>query len=75
MAEKNMVIALVLSFLWSGLGLIYAGDTQKGIILAVGAVIAELLFLFVSMLFGIVVFIIWIYSMYATYQQVKAING
>ena len=75
MAEKNMIIALVLSIIWSGLGLIYAGDIQKGIILAVLAIIAELLFLFVSAIFGIVVFIIWIYSLYATYQEVKAVNG
>ena len=75
MAKKNMIIALVLSFIWSGLGLIYAGDVQKGIILAVIAIIAEVLYLFVNQIFGIVVFIIWIYSLYATYQEVKAING
>ena len=75
MAKKNMIIALVLSFIWSGLGLIYAGDVQKGIILAVIAIIAEVLYLFVNQIFGIVVFIIWIYSLYATYQEVKAVNG
>ena len=75
MAEKNMIIALVLSFIWSGLGLIYAGDVQKGIILAVIAIIAEVLFLYVSQIFGIIVFIIWIYSMYATYKEVQAVNG
>ena len=75
MAKKNMIIALVLSLIWSGLGLIYAGDVQKGIILAVIAIIAEVLYLFVNQIFGIVVFIIWIYSLYATYNEVKAING
>ena len=75
MAKKNMIIALVLSLIWSGLGLIYAGDVQKGIILAVIAIIAEVLYLFVSQIFGIVVFIIWIYSLYVTYQEVKAVNG
>lgn len=75
MAEKNMVIALVLSFIWSGLGLIYADEMKMGIILAVLAVIAELLFLFVAVLFGIAVFVVWAYSMYATYKQVKAVNG
>jgi hypothetical protein len=75
MAKKNMIIALVLSLIWSGLGLIYAGDVQKGIILAVVAIIAEILYLFVNQIFGIVVFIIWIYSLYATYKEVKAING
>ena len=70
-----MIIALVLSAIWSGLGLIYAGDMQKGIILAVIAIIAEALYLFVSKILGIVVFIIWVYSLYATYQEVKAVNG
>ena len=75
MAKKNMIIALVLSLIWSGLGLIYAGDVQKGIILAVVAIIAEVLYLFINQIFGIVVFIIWIYSLYATYNEVKAVNG
>ena len=70
-----MIIALVLSLIWSGLGLIYAGDVQKGIILAVVAIIAEVLYLFINQIFGIVVFIIWIYSLYATYNEVKAVNG
>lgn len=75
MANKNMIIALVLSLIWSGLGLIYAGDMEKGIILAVLAIIAEALFIFVNPIFGLLVFIIWIYSMYATYKEVKSING
>lgn len=56
--KKNMIIALVLSLIWSGPGLIYAGDVQKGIILAMIAIIVEVLYLFVSQIFGIVVFII-----------------
>ena len=75
MAKKNMIIALVLSLIWSCLGLIDAGYVQKGIILAVIAIIAEVLYLFVNQIFGIVVFIIWIYSLYATYNEVKAVNG
>ena len=74
MDEKNMAFALILSFLWSGLGLIYAGDKKKGIILAVIAIIFELLMLYVYQIFGICVFIVWIYSLYATYQEVKAVN-
>lgn len=75
MAKKNMIIAMVLSVIWSGLGLIYAEDMNRGIILAVLAVIFELLFLYVNQIFGLAVFVIWIYSLYATYQQVKAVNG
>ena len=75
MAKKNMIIAMVLSIIWSGLGLIYAEDMKRGIILAVLAVIFELLLLYVNQIFGLAVFVIWIYSLYATYQQVKAVNG
>ena len=75
MANKNMVIALILSIIWSGLGLIYAEDMKKGIILAVAAVICYVLMYYVAAIFGMVVFIIWIYSIYATYKQVKAVNG
>ena len=71
MAKKNMIIALVLSLIWSGLGLIYAGDVQKGIILAVVAIIAEVLYHFVNQIFGIVVFIIWIYSREGRKRTVK----
>lgn len=75
MEEKNMIIALVLSLLWSGLGLIYAGDIQKGLALAIFAIVAELLYVFIHQIFGFVIFIIWVYSMYSTYKQVKAVNG
>ena len=75
MAKNNMIIAIILSVIWSGLGLIYAGDMKRGIILALVALIAEILYLYVSQILGIVVFIIWIYSLYATYQEVKAVNG
>lgn len=75
MAKKNMILALILSIIWSGLGLIYAEDMQKGIILAVLAVIGYILMYFVNQIFGMVVFIVWIYSIYATYKQVKAVNG
>lgn len=75
MAKKNMILAIVLSIIWSGLGLIYAGNIQKGIIIAVLAVIFEILFYLVANIFGLLIFIIWIYSLYATYKEVKAVNG
>ena len=75
MAKKNMIIALILSVIWSGLGLIYADDMKRGIILAVLALIFEILYLYVSQILGIIVLIIWVYSLYATYKQVKAVNG
>ena len=75
MEEKNMVFAIILSLLWSGLGLIYAGDRNKGLILAIVAIIFDILMYTVNIMFGMVVFIIWVYSIYETYQEVQAING
>ena len=75
MAKKSMAIALILAIIWSGLGLMYADDMKKGIILAVLAIIFELFLIFLNPIFGTVVFIIWVYSLYATYKQVQAVNG
>ena len=75
MAKKSMIIALILSFIWSGLGLMYAGDIKNGIILAVLAIIFQVMFLLLNPICGTIVFIIWIYSLYATYKQVKAVNS
>lgn len=75
MAKKSMIIAIILSIIWSGLGLIYAGETKMGIMLAVAALIFDIVCYFVFAPAGIVVFIIWIYSLYLTYNQVNAVNG
>lgn len=75
MDEKNMAFALILSFLWSGLGLIYAGDKKRGIILALIAIIFDLLMYSVHIIFGMGVFIVWVYSIYETYQKVQTVNG
>ncbi len=75
MAEKSMIIALVISFFLTGLGIAYAGDVKKGLIFFVIGIILSVLSMYVSMLFGIIAFIFWIYAMYATYQEVNAVNG
>ena len=63
MANKNMIIALVLSFIWSGLGLIYAEDMQKGIMLAVVAVIC---YIFQSLA--------WLYSLFGFILSMQLTN-
>ena len=75
MAEKSMAIALIISFFLTGLGIAYAGDVKKGLIIFVIGVICGLLNLYVSTLFGIVAIIVWAYGLYATYQEVKLVNG
>ena len=75
MAEKNMIIALIISFIFTGLGIAYAGNVQKGIIFFVIGVVLNILGMWVHMIFAIVSLIFWIYALYATYQEVKAVNG
>ena len=73
--EKSMAIAMIISFFLSGLGLAYAGDIQKGVIIFVASIAFNVLYLFVSSLFGIAAFVVWIYGMYATYERVNEVNG
>ena len=75
MEKKSMILALILSFIWSGLGLIYVGEVRKGILLAILAVIFEYITNYHFFIAGIVVFIIWIFSLYLTYKEVKIVNG
>ncbi|MBE6486152.1 MAG: hypothetical protein E7Z85_04835 [Methanosphaera stadtmanae] len=75
MAEKNMIIALVLSFLITGLGLVYDGLIKRGIVSFVIGVIVALLNYYVSSIFSIIGLIWALYVLYDTYQCTKAINN
>lgn len=75
MAEKNMIVAMIISFIFTGLGIAYAGDLKKGIgIFAVG-VILNILGMFVNQIFSYISIIVWVVALYLTYQEVKAVNG
>lgn len=71
MDEKNMMVALVISFILTGLGIAYAGNVQKGVILFAAAVVLNVLGLWVSMIFSLLSIAVWIYGLYATYQEVN----
>ncbi len=75
MAEKNMIIALIISFIFTGLGIAYAGDVKKGVIFFAIGIVLNILGMWVHFIFSIVSLIFWIYAMYVTYQEVKAVNG
>ncbi len=75
MAEKSMAIALIISLILTGLGIAYAGNTKKGVIIFAIAVVFNILSMWVAMIFSIFAFVIWIYGMYATYQEVQLVNG
>lgn len=71
--EKNMFLALFLSIFLAGLGLVYAGDKKKGIILFIAILIFNRLRKFE--IFFLIAIILWIYAIYETYRQVKRANG
>lgn len=75
MAEKNMIIALVLGFFITGLGLVYDGLTMRGIVCFVVAIVLGLLSNFVSMFFGIISILWSLYTLYDTYECTNAINN
>ena len=60
MAEKSMVIALIISLIFTGLGIAYAGDTKKGVIIFAIAVILNILGMWVSTIFYIISFFVWL---------------
>ncbi len=75
MAKKNMLIAMIISFIFTGLGIAYADNLNKGFGLFIAAVICGILGATVNFVFSGVAIIIWIYSLYATYKEVKYVNG
>ena len=72
--SKNMILALVISFILTGLGIAYAGNRKKGIIIFVIGIIFTLLGRTVP-LFAIIGILIWAYGLYCTYNEVKIANG
>ena len=71
---KNIYIALVLTFIFSGLGSIYAGKTDKGIRILAIRIIFLSLGVFVN-IFSILAVMVWVYSFYAAYTDVCNANG
>ena len=69
MAKRNPPspgVAAVLSFFIPGLGIIYAGNITKGLLVLLGTVVA-----FFIPLINIVV---WIWQIYYTYKTAEAMN-
>ena len=75
MAEKNMIVALIISFIFTGLGIAYAGDVKKGVIIFAIGVVLNILGLYVNQIFSYISILVWIAGLYLTYQEVKAVNG
>lgn len=72
--EKNMLFALLLSFFFISLGICYAGNNKKGIILFVITFIFNFL-RGIHPIYLAITMILWIFSIYETYKEVKIANG
>lgn len=72
--ETKAIIALVISFIFTGLGIAYLGDLKKGVGLFAIGVICNLLGMYVSGIFYYIAIIVWIAALYLTYKETQAIE-
>ncbi|MBQ6138631.1 MAG: hypothetical protein IJI80_03010 [Methanobrevibacter sp.] len=72
--ETKTIIALVISFIFTGLGIAYLGDIKKGVGLFVIGVICNLLGMYVWRIFNYIALIVWIAALYLTYKEAQAIE-
>lgn len=75
MAEKNMKVAIVISIIFTGLGIAYAGDLKKGLSYFALAIALNILGMWVSYLFSWASYLLWAYALYLTYLEVNAVNS
>jgi TM2 domain-containing membrane protein YozV len=68
----NPIIAAILSFIIPGLGQIIAGETKKGLIFLVVAIVLGLLVGAISSMLGIISLVFAIYAAYDAYQLAGA---
>lgn len=72
--DKNIYLALILTFILTGLGSIYAGNTNRGLRLLGLRILFIALGVFVNFLL-IISLLVWAYGFWATYQDVEKANG
>ena len=73
--EKSMAVAMLLSFIFAGTGIAYAGNLEKGIGIFVVSIIVNLLTIFSGGVFFIFTLAVWIAGMVLTYQEVEKVNN
>ena len=74
--EKSMAVALLISFIFSGLGMAYAGNVMKGVGYFVGSIIIYIfmVLIFRSWIVFLITIIIWAVGLALTYQEVNEYN-
>ncbi|MBQ6099708.1 zinc ribbon domain-containing protein [Methanobrevibacter sp.] len=71
--EKNIVLAIILSVIFPGLGQFYLNLNHKGIIFLIGYIVSAFLVFFV--IGFLLVFVIWIWALVDTIQSTNALNA
>jgi TM2 domain-containing membrane protein YozV len=72
--RKNVYIAIILSFILTGIGTIYAGNTKKGLILFASRILASVIMIFIPIL-SILTILIWVFGIYDAYIETQKANG
>ena len=75
--EKSMAVALLISFFITGLGIVYAGNTEKGLIFFAVSLLVNFicLLLTIPVIFFIVALILWVVGLVLTYNEVNDVNN
>ncbi len=66
--KKSEAVALLLSFLFPGLGQIYVGKVGRGLAFLIGTIVLTII------TFGIGGFIVWVWNIIDAYNQAKKHN-
>lgn len=72
--NKNIYIALILTFFITGLGSIYAGNKKKGLILLILRIVFVIISIFINIFFVLSI-LIWTYAFYEAYRDIQVANG
>ena len=73
--EKSMAVAMILSFIFAGTGIAYAGNLEKGIGIFVVSIIVNFITIFTGGIFFIFTLAVWIAGMVLTYKEVEKVNN
>ena len=71
MISKRLIASLIISAIFTGLGMIITKEYKKAFLLFIVSAIITYLAYTYSLYFHIISFVIWIIGMYLTYQSVK----
>ena len=70
-----MAVAMILSFIFTGTGIAYAGNLEKGIGIFVVSIIVNFITIFTGGIFFIFTLAVWIAGMVLTYKEVENVNN